>query len=414
MDDKLFEELEKLGIADTDLLLNEEMNLSLDTLTRKRIERSVKKKAGFYAAANTLSGRINDYLGGIYMKRKIALALSAVAVLGLGGGGYAYAKTPVAYVSVDINPSVELGVNAFDQVVSVEAYNEDGEKVLEGTDLINTNVDDAVSAVITNAISDGYIEEDDAITTDETATTSAAVEITVSTDKDGIADKLNESLKETADQTLENNNVDAEVETNKVALARRDEARQLGMTPGKLNLIQKLQALDPEIKVEDYKSSSVKDIQKKTKELRKMKTSSETTTGTDTTTSTTTDTDTKSTNTDMTADENVEQDETVSKSSVDSATIAVPGKNKNSSSEKTSNGIIKKEENSTTGSVKKEENSNNGSVKKEENAAKKEEKSGAASEKNSDSSQGKGNSSKSEKSGNGNSSSENIGKGKNN
>ncbi|MFW2488200.1 hypothetical protein ACN077_06435 [Clostridium chromiireducens] len=412
MDDKLFEELEKLDIADTDLLLNEDMNLSLDTLTRKRIERSVKKKAGYYTATNTLSGKINDYLGGIFMKRKIALVLSLVTVLGLGGGGYAYAKTPVAYVSVDINPSVELGVNAFDQVVSVEAYNEDGEKVLEGTDLINTNVDDAVSAVITNAISDGYIKEDDAITTD--ATTSAAVEITVSTDKEDVAAELEESLKETADEVLENNNVDAEVETNKVALARRDEARQLGMTPGKLNLIQKLQALDPEIKVEDYKSISVKDIQKKTKELRKMKTSSETTTGTDTTTSTTTDTDTKSTNTDMTADENVEQDETVSKSSVDSATIAVPGKNKNSSSEKTSNGIIKKEENSTTGSVKKEENSNNGSVKKEENAAKKEEKSGAASEKNSDSSQGKGNSSKSEKSGNGNSSSENKGKGKNN
>ncbi|OPJ60430.1 anti-sigma-I factor RsgI family protein [Clostridium chromiireducens] len=419
MDDKLFEELEKLGIADTDLLLNEEMNLSLDTLTRKRIERSVKKKAGFYASTNTLSGRINDYLGGIYMKRKIALALSAVAVLGLGGGGYAYAKTPVAYVSVDINPSVELGVNAFDQVVSVEAYNEDGEKVLEGTDLINTNVDDAVSAVITNAISDGYIEEDDAITTDETATTSAAVEITVSTDKDGIADKLNESLKETADQTLENNNVDAEVETNKVALARRDEARQLGITPGKLNLIQKLQALDPEIKVEDYKSSSVKDIQKKTKELRKMKTSSETTTDsnavTDITTDTNTDANATSTNTDVTTDGNTEQEEAVvAKPSVDSAAIAVPGKNKNSSSEKTSNGIIKKEENSTTGSVKKEENSNNGSVKKEENAAKKEEKSGAASEKNSDSSHGNGNSSKSEKSGNGNSSSENKGKGKNN
>ncbi|MVX62210.1 hypothetical protein GKZ28_00660 [Clostridium chromiireducens] len=419
MDDKLFEELEKLDIADTDLLLSEDMNLSLDTLSRKRIERAVKKKAGCYTATNTLSGKINDYLGGIFMKRKIALVLSLVTVLGLGGGGYAYAKTPVAYVSVDINPSVELGVNAFDQVVSVEAYNEDGEKVLEGTDLISTSVDDAVSIVITNAISDGYIKEDDTIITDDadtSATTSAAVEITVSTDKEDVAAELEESLKETADETLKNNDVDAEVETDNVALARRDEARQLGITPGKLNLIQKLQALDPEIKVEDYKTSSVKDIQKKTKELRKIKTSTETTIdgNTTTTTDTSTDINDTSTNTDVTTDENTEQEETLSKASVDSATIAAPGKNKSSSSAKTNNGAIKKEENSTTGSAKKEENSNNGSVKKEENTIKKEEKSATVSEKKSESSQGNGNSSKSEKSGNGNSSSESKGKGKDN
>lgn len=200
------------------------------------------------------------------MKRKIALGLAAATVLSLGGGGaYAYAKTtPAAYVSVDINPSVELGVNSFGKVVSAQAYNEDGQKVLEGTNLVNFDAEKAVSTVITNAISDGYIKED------ATTTAAVAVEITTSTDKEKMATELDESLKEAANKTLEDNNVNAEAESENVALARRDEARQLGITPGKLNLIQKLQALDPTINVEDYKTSSVKDIQKKIKELRKM------------------------------------------------------------------------------------------------------------------------------------------------
>lgn len=78
------------------------------------------------------------------MKRKIALGLAAATVLSLGGGTYAYAKTtPAAYVSVDINPSVELGVNSFGKVISAQAYNEDGQKVLEGTNLVNFDVEKA-------------------------------------------------------------------------------------------------------------------------------------------------------------------------------------------------------------------------------------------------------------------------------
>jgi hypothetical protein len=255
----LIEKLEKLNINETSLLLNEDVNLSVDHLTRKRIEKTVMKKTDLYSKNNILIHKINDILGGIIMKKKIALALSAGVIFSLAGGTYAYAKTPVAYVSMDINPSVELGVNAFDTVVSVEAYNEDGKNVLEGTNLVNSKIDDAVSTVVTNAINEGYIKEDG----------SSAIEITTATDKEKVADELDKELKAKVDKTLVSNNKEAKVETEKVALARRDEARKLGITPGKLNLIQKLQELDPAITVEEYKNSSVKDIQKKFKELKK-------------------------------------------------------------------------------------------------------------------------------------------------
>jgi hypothetical protein len=260
LEDKLFAKLDELDIEETNLLLDDEIKIQMSILTKRRIEQSIMKKAGYEPENKTLKDKIYNILGGLIVKRKIALALSGALILSLGGGGFAYAKTtPVAYVSMDINPSVELGVNTFNEVVSAEAYNEDGKKVLEGTNLIKTDVDKAVSTIITNAIEDGYVKEDG----------TSGIEIATASDKDKVADKLEETVKEVVNKTLEDNEVDATVEAEKVALQRRDEARKLGITPGKLNLIQKLQELDPSIKVEDYKSSSVKEIMKKTNELRK-------------------------------------------------------------------------------------------------------------------------------------------------
>jgi hypothetical protein len=203
------------------------------------------------------------------MKKRIALALIACTILMSGGGAYAYTTAPVAYVSMDINPSVELGVNIFDKVVSVQAYNDDGKKIIEGTNLTNYKIDNAISKLISNAISEGYIKEDG----------SSAIEITTSTDKEKVASNLDDTLKEAADKTLNTNHVEADVETENVDIARRDESIKFGITPGKLNLIQKLQELDKTITVEDYKDSSVKDIQKKTIELKKDNTMEEAITG---------------------------------------------------------------------------------------------------------------------------------------
>lgn len=93
------------------------------------------------------------------MTKRIALALIVFTILISGGGAYAYTTAPVAYVSIDINPSVELGVSVFDKVVSVQAYNDDGKKIIEGTDLTKYPIDNAISKLILNAISEGYIKK---------------------------------------------------------------------------------------------------------------------------------------------------------------------------------------------------------------------------------------------------------------
>ena len=378
MDDKLFELFDDLNIRDTELLLDKDIKLSLDSSTRKRIEKSIKKRTGYYKKNSMIIEKINDILGEIFMKKKIALALAACAILSSGTGVYAYVKTPVAYVSMDINPSVEVGVNAFDKVVSVEAYNDDGKKIIEGTDLRNYHIDNAISTLVSHAISDGYIKEDG----------SSAIEITTSTDKDKIATKFEESLKEVANETLDNNDVEADIETENVALARRDEARKLGITPGKLNLIQKLQELDPTITVEDYKDSSVKDIQKKTIELRKDNKMDGTTTD-------------SNINSDVVTEEN----SNVNKENNNATTTIKKQNNSNNANSQGNNNDLNSENNSNS-------NSKNNSKLKLENSSNlnSENSSNSKAENNSSNS----NSSKSENKDNGNENSKNGGNGNSN
>jgi len=188
-----------------------------------------------------------------FMKKKLAIAvLAAIFTLGGSTGAFAYYKTPVSYLSVDINPSVEMGVNAFGDVVTVKGYNEDGNKILSGIKIDGLKVKAAVSNLVDSAVKNGFVDKDG----------STVVSVTSETDNAKKADKLQADAEEGANEALENNDKTAVVHKDNVALARRDEARTLGITPGKLNLINKLRAVDPTATVEQYKDATVKEIMK--------------------------------------------------------------------------------------------------------------------------------------------------------
>lgn len=195
------------------------------------------------------------------LRRLAAAACALVLFCGLSAGGYAWYRTPVSYLSIDINPSVELGINAFGRVVTVTAYNEDGQSILESLTLDNLAVDKAVGLLVESASQNGFILEDG----------SSVISITAETNNERTALQLQQDAKEGAEAVLadDDEDEDATILTDQVALEQRDEAIALGITPGKLNLIQKLQALDPTIATEDYKDLSVKEIQKKYVELKK-------------------------------------------------------------------------------------------------------------------------------------------------
>lgn len=85
---------------------------------------------------------------------------AACLLLFFAVGGYSLYKTPVSYISIDVNPSVELGVNRFGRVVSAEGFNEDGKNILEGLKLMNLPYLQAIERLLENERYDGFLNRD--------------------------------------------------------------------------------------------------------------------------------------------------------------------------------------------------------------------------------------------------------------
>ena len=83
-----------------------------------------------------------------FRRTRILAALAACLVLvALGAGGAAWALLPSAYVAIDVNPSLELGINRIDRVASTEAFNDDGAAVLAAADVDGMTYEDAMDAI---------------------------------------------------------------------------------------------------------------------------------------------------------------------------------------------------------------------------------------------------------------------------
>jgi len=157
------------------------------------------------------------------MKMFSKLLAVASAVLVIAGGAFVYAyNLPTTYVSFDVNPSVEFTVNMFDRVLEVKGVNDDGTTLLETNvelqNLGNRSIVDAMNTVITSLnLPEG-----------------SPVVITVACDDQDKADELVAKLeKSTAEETK------VAPEGLAIGWYRVQQARELGVTPGKLNLVEK-------------------------------------------------------------------------------------------------------------------------------------------------------------------------------
>lgn len=75
--------------------------------------------------------------------RRVAAIAACVALVACVIGGVGDFLRPVAYVGIDVNPSVELSLNRFDVVVGASALNEGGQRVLDETPCMWRQFDDA-------------------------------------------------------------------------------------------------------------------------------------------------------------------------------------------------------------------------------------------------------------------------------
>ena len=128
-----------------------------------------KLKAAFdqVRAEEELKERTKEYLSEkVYARKKkrtsplrnFAAAAACALLVFLAGGSYLY-FTPTAYISVDVNPSLELGINRFDRIISVTGYNEDGKALADSLDLKYMDYSDALEALLADQEMEVYLSD---------------------------------------------------------------------------------------------------------------------------------------------------------------------------------------------------------------------------------------------------------------
>ncbi len=158
---------------------------------------------------------------------------------------------PGSYVYVDVNPSIELTLNNFDRVIRAQGLNEDGTDLLRGLDITGEKVDGALTEIAEEAVALNYFENPE----------NANFAVSILSNNAGKAHNLalqGSALLESF--FAENVQLEINVSMNVDTVSLRDQAAQLGITPGKLSLIQQLMAANPEISYSERQNASVQEI----------------------------------------------------------------------------------------------------------------------------------------------------------
>lgn len=170
--------------------------------------------------------------------RIAAIAACLALVACLIGGAVDFLR-PVAYVGIDVNPSVELTLNRFDIVVGTHALNDDGQRALDEAPCMWRPFDDAARDL------DGAMRA--------IAGEGAVVEVSIDCDNEGRYAAL-------AAQSNNCFGCNGEAHCDRTNAEERQAAHNLGMGVAKYRAYQELQEAGVDISAEECASMSMREL----------------------------------------------------------------------------------------------------------------------------------------------------------
>lgn len=176
------------------------------------------------------------------------LAACLVLVLGLGFGGYNVYFTQTALFSMDINPSLEFGLNRFDRVISVDSLNVEADAILQSVELKNLTYTEAVERLVTDEAFGAYLANN------------SYMLFAVQANDQAKQEQLLINLQATADAAILPHHQNLSTEYYAVDGQTVESAHQHGMTAGKYMVLQELQQVAPGIDLSEYNHCSVSEI----------------------------------------------------------------------------------------------------------------------------------------------------------
>jgi hypothetical protein len=193
------------------------------------------------------------------MKRNLLLLTILMIFSVVAFGIYYYlGQQAVKFVTIDINPSVELAVDNNDEVVEVIPLNEDADIMLVNLELEGLTLDEATTEIIDEATEIGYIDE---YSEDNTVLVSVVAE------EDDERIELEEKVLNVVNSHIEKRGIGMLVFTQEVTDEMKEEAESYGITNGKMLMIDRAVLLNEELDKEELVEMSIKDIQGEIKEV---------------------------------------------------------------------------------------------------------------------------------------------------
>lgn len=197
-------------------------------------------------ADNELKNKTRAFIGQKAPRYKTRRVLNycrifaAVLVLIMFAGVTLY-FTPTADINIDINLSVELGINRFNKVISVNALNDEGRELAKTLDIKYADYDDAFRKILDNKNVKALLSDNEVMTVTviETNTSQSA----------NILSKVKsctESYSNVYCHSADSEEVSA--------------ARELGLSYGKYRAFTELKELDPDITPEDISNMTMRQI----------------------------------------------------------------------------------------------------------------------------------------------------------
>jgi acid stress-induced BolA-like protein IbaG/YrbA len=148
-----------------------------------------------------------------------------------------------AYVTVDINPSIELVVTPKEKVIYANALNEDAEVLLSNITVVGLYLDEAMDLIIETAIDLGFIDVE--------ATEGVEIEVTTISKSNQIGERIQERIKEHINNAFGKRAMLGRAVDKEYVQEFLNEAQSLGVTPGFLRLAKSVLLITDEYTIEE-------------------------------------------------------------------------------------------------------------------------------------------------------------------
>lgn len=230
---------------------------SFRVFDRIRAGDALKEKTAGYLRER-IRENSNRSRGGRAGVRAFAAAFSCLAVLLVCGVvSWRLYFSPVAYIDIEINPSIELTVNQLGQVIHAGARNEDGEDILSGTKLSGAGYSEAVGLLLDALAASGYFTKDSLLC------------ITVQADERGREESILSGLQEAVESAERRCRHRIEADVYAVTDEIKHCADENQISPAKYLAIQELLQVEPDADFEECKGHSVHELRQRTRECRR-------------------------------------------------------------------------------------------------------------------------------------------------